>query len=311
MIFYIRQKSRFMVRFNNLSSFSQIILLFIVTLTTWLLLSIAATFIGSLIWGTDIINNTQQILSNPGFARYFQIIQSLALFVLPPIFFALISQNEPFLWLRLKNPGYKYVVLAILIILIAQPFVSFLGYLNYHIPFPQYLQHIEKWLIMKEQQALELTKVFLDTSGWILMVLNIFIIAIIPAIGEELLFRGALQKLITALTKNHHVSVLITAFLFSAMHMQFFGFFPRFFLGIIFGYLVVYGKSIWLSITAHFINNFLAFILYNLSQSKNEIPGNPLEAQTELPNIFLVLLSILGVGAILFYLRKKQHSIPD
>ncbi len=298
-----------MVRFNSISSFSQIILLFIVTLTTWLLLSITATFIGSFIWDTEIINNAHEIANNPGFARYFQIIQSLALFVIPPIFFAVISQDKPFIWLRLINPGYKFIALTILIILIAQPFVSFLGYLNYNIPFPSYLQHIEEWMKMKENQALELTKIFLDTSGWMLVVLNIFIIAIIPAIGEELLFRGALQKLITTLTKNYHISILITAFLFSAMHMQFFGFLPRFFLGIIFGYLVVYGKSIWLSITAHFINNFVAFILYNLSQSNNEIHGNPMEAQTELPNLLLVLLSILGVGIILFYLRKKQNLI--
>ncbi len=297
-----------MFRFKDTSSLSQLILLVIITLATWLIISIAATLIGSLIWNLDLFNNTQSLADAPGFARYFQIIQSFALFVLPPLFFAFITQEFPLPWLRFKIPSQRNLVLSIIIVLIAQPLVSYLGYLNNIISFPEYFSNIEEWMRIKENEALKMTEIFLDTSGFMLLILNIFIIAIIPAIGEELLFRGAIQKLITAITKNYHISILITAFLFSAMHMQFFGFFPRFFLGIIFGYLVVYGKSIWLSIAAHFTNNFTAFIIYNLSTSNGNISENPLTVNDKHPNLFFVTLSMLGVFAIILFISKKQKA---
>jgi len=81
------------------------------------------------------------------------------------------------------------------------------------------------------------------------------IVAVVPAVGEELLFRGVLQKIMIAWTKNPHFGVWITAFLFSALHLQFFGFFPRMLLGALFGYLFLWSKSLWLPILGHFINN--------------------------------------------------------
>ena len=298
-----------MFRFNNSSSFNQLIILLIITLCSWLLISISAMYIGTLIWNIDLINTAEQISANPGFARYFQITQSIALFIIPPLLFAIITQNNPLSWLKILTPNRRNVILAILIVLIAQPLVSYLGYLNSNIHFPEYLSNLEDWITTKEEEAMKLTEIFLLTSDWFLIVLNVTIIAVIPAIGEELLFRGALQKLITAITNNYHISILITAFLFSAMHMQFFGFFPRFFLGVIFGYLIVYGKSIWLPITAHFINNFSAFILYNISISKDSASDkNPLSVSDSHPNFIWVTLSAVGIIIIIAYLKKKHEA---
>ncbi len=309
-VLYIRSKYFFMFRFTNTSSFNQLIILFIITLASWLIISISATFIGSLIWNFDLADLAQQVSLNHSFARYFQITQSLALFVFPPLIFSLATQEHPFNWLRFINPDKKNIVLAVLVVIIAQPFVSYLGYLNSNIHFPEYLSNLEDWIKLKEENAMEMTKIFLDTSGWFLVILNVVIIAIIPAIGEELLFRGALQKLFTAITKNYHISIFITAFLFSAMHMQFFGFFPRFILGVIFGYLVVYGKSIWLSIAAHFTNNFTAFLIYNISTSRSSVPeSNPLEISNTSPDLTYAILSTLGVIAIIIYLGKRKEVI--
>ncbi len=296
-----------MFKFTNTSSFNQLIILFTITLGSWLIISISASYAGVLIWNFDIADLPQQVSINHNFARYFQITQSIALFVLPPLLFAFITQNKPLNWLRVTSPSKNKLILAVLIVIIAQPLVSYLGYLNNNIHFPEYLSNIEEWIKLKEKNAMELTMIFLDTSNWFLIILNIVIIAIIPAIGEELLFRGALQKLITAITNNYHISILITAFLFSAIHMQFFGFIPRFILGVIFGYMVIYGQSIWLSIAAHFTNNISAFILYNISISKNNISqNNPLEISDANPNLTYVALSAIGVMAIIFYLRSKN-----
>ena len=87
------------------------------------------------------------------------------------------------------------------------------------------------------------------------MWLNLVIIAALPAIGEELIFRGVFQKILQNLFRSGHLSVWFTSFLFSAIHFQFYGFLPRFILGLIFGYLFLWSRNIWLPVIAHFINN--------------------------------------------------------
>ena len=94
--------------------------------------------------------------------------------------------------------------------------------------------------------------------------------AILPAVGEELLFRGLLQQKLFSCFKNIHISIWITAFLFSALHLQFFGFFPRFLLGALLGYMFYWSGSLWLPIIAHFTNNALA-LLMSFFISKNMI----------------------------------------
>jgi membrane protease YdiL (CAAX protease family) len=83
-------------------------------------------------------------------------------------------------------------------------------------------------------------------------------IAVLPAVGEELLFRGVIQKLFSKITRSHHWGIWISAILFSALHLQFYGFIPRLLLGAMFGYLLVWSGSLWLPILAHFINNAAA-----------------------------------------------------
>jgi len=87
------------------------------------------------------------------------------------------------------------------------------------------------------------------------LALNILIIAILPAFGEELIFRGVLQKILSDLFRNKHAAVWVTALFFSAVHLQFFGFLPRLILGLAFGYLYLWSGTLWLPIIAHFVNN--------------------------------------------------------
>jgi hypothetical protein len=87
-------------------------------------------------------------------------------------------------------------------------------------------------------------------------------IGILAAVGEELIFRGLLQRLLNGMVKNVHLAVIITAILFSAFHFQFFSFLPRLLLGLILGYLMYYGRSIWYPILAHFANNIMGVIYY-------------------------------------------------
>src|SRR5207344_1198984 len=92
------------------------------------------------------------------------------------------------------------------------------------------------------------------------LAINLFIIAFLPALGEELFFRGMMQKLFSQLTKNNHLAIIITSIIFSAIHLQFYGFLPRMVLGIFLGYLLVWSGSLWLPILAHFVNNASAVL---------------------------------------------------
>ena len=90
--------------------------------------------------------------------------------------------------------------------------------------------------------------------------------AILPAIGEELLFRGVFQRLLTEWTRNIHWGIILAALLFSFFHFEFYGFLPRFLLGVFFGYLFVWTSSIWVPILAHFTNNFI-IVVYSFYQA--------------------------------------------
>jgi len=111
------------------------------------------------------------------------------------------------------------------------------------------------WAEGLEKQAAELTQSMLSfqdsTPLWPVVVS----VALLPAICEEWVFRGTLQPIVARATKNYHAGIWISAVLFSAIHMQFFGFLPRLLLGASFGYLVVHSGSIWPAILAHFVNN--------------------------------------------------------
>ena len=119
-----------------------------------------------------------------------------------------------------------------------------------------------------EEQAAALTEAFLKMSTPGELIFNLFMIALIPAIGEELLFRGIVQNIFSRWLKNNHAAVWFTAILFSAMHMQFYGFIPRLMLGAMLGYLLVWSGNLWWPIIAHFVNNAAAVIFSYLFQNK-------------------------------------------
>lgn len=114
------------------------------------------------------------------------------------------------------------------------------------------------WMLEMERKAEVITKAFLITDSFWVYLLNIFMVAILPAIGEELIFRGILQRSLVELTRSRWIGILLTAALFSAIHLQFQGFIPRFALGVAFGYLLEVTGSIWVPIVAHFFNNAIA-----------------------------------------------------
>ena len=166
-------------------------------------------------------------------------------------------------FLSLQKPSGMVLILVILNMWVAIPMINLIGELNNLITFPETLKPIEEFLRASEEKIEELTRLLLTSSdSFDALLLNLLIMAVIPAFGEELLFRGVIQNSLAKNLTNKLLAVWITAFLFSAVHFEFYGFITRLLLGAYFGYLLIWSKSIWVPIVAHFTNN-ATIVLFN------------------------------------------------
>ncbi|GAO29380.1 CPBP family intramembrane glutamic endopeptidase [Geofilum rubicundum] len=193
--------------------------------------------------GLEEVAGLLQGTGSIAFMKYLQVLQSFAIFIVPSVLAAWFFSEKPAQWLGFNDSKTTWIILSMATILAIQPFVSYIGMVNAQITLPDYLEALYRWMHQTEQSANEIIFRFLDTQNLSVILFNVFMIAILPALGEEMLFRGGLQPLIQKMVKNHHAAIWITAFLFSAMHMQFLTFAPRFILGGVLGYLLVYGAA--------------------------------------------------------------------
>jgi membrane protease YdiL (CAAX protease family) len=294
--------------------YAQLAITLLITFASLIALMIVAIVIAIPFWGSDWLSiMTSGNYENPqvvGMLKYMQIMQSIGLFILPPIFLAYVfSGNIPDYLKVNKNPGVANALIVAVVILSSVPFINYFASLNAMIRFPEALSGLEQWFMEKEQQAQSITELFLKTTTVQGLALNILMIGILPALGEELFFRGILQRIFTNWTRNIHWGIIITSFIFSASHLQFYGFFPRWLLGALFGYLLVWSGSLWLPMVAHFINNSAAVILYFLIArgSVNEKMADIGSSSDILPYTVLLTL-IAAVGFFYLYKGRKARA---
>lgn len=215
---------------------------------------------------SSIIGSSTEISQeNVAFLKFLQLVQSIGLFIVPSLLLAFLFGESVLDYLRLNRKPFLYSsLLAILIIFISNPLINFTAELNSKLSLPGFLSGLENWMKSSEDSAAKLTELFLKTDSIGGLFFNIFMIALIPAIGEEFLFRGIIQRIFKEWTKNDHLAIWLSAIIFSALHFQFYGFLPRVILGAMFGYLFVISGNLWLPVLSHFINNGAAVIAYYL-----------------------------------------------
>ena len=249
--------------------------------------------------------------------KWLQFIQTTATFLLPPILCAWLwdEEHKPFRWLRMDVPvQWQNILLAVVIMVCAVPGINLLADLNSRVELPKSLEFIEQILKSQEEAAAALTERFLqaDTIGGLLI--NIGLMAFLPALSEELSFRGTLQQIIykdqsgKVQSTKVHLAIWITAFIFSAIHMQFYGFVPRMLLGAMFGYVFVWSGSLWVPITMHFVNNGLAVLVYYLmgeSENTKNIADTLGAGDTWYLGVFSILITSLGL--LIFYRRTHKQ----
>jgi membrane protease YdiL (CAAX protease family) len=207
-------------------------------------------------------------LSNINTLKLLQLLQTIFLFLLPSLMLAYLCSQTPWNWLQLdKKVDLKVLLWAIGIMLVALPAINLMSHINQQMVLPSWLSGLEEWMKNKEAEAEWLTKQFMSTTTVSGLLVNLFLMAVLPAVSEEITFRGVLQRLLNTKhsTLNTHLSIWFTAIIFSAIHMQFYGFIPRMLLGALFGYMLVWTGSLWVPMLIHFVNNGMAVLLYYIA----------------------------------------------
>lgn len=192
-----------------------------------------------------------------------QVFNAIGTFVIPPLLFSHFRGLSVSVYLKLKTHLTPIDVLKVFVLALAMiPLANYLGSLNELIPYPDFLSFLK----VAEEQTILLTEQFLIMDSLLDLGIMIFIMGVVAAVGEELLFRGVLQNLFHSWSQSNHIAVWLTALLFSVIHMQYHAVLPRFFLGAFIGYVYVYSGSLRMPILLHFLYNSSLVILSYLIQ---------------------------------------------
>lgn len=238
-------------------------------------------------------------------ARIILLINQLFTFIIPSIIFvAMIHKSKSWAFLQLQAiqfPNIRQIILGVILILVAFAIAQLLLELNQMIELPSSAADLE-------EQAGDLTKSLLVMETPLEFLATLLVIAAIPAIGEELMFRGIIQNYLSKY--NPHIAIWVTAFVFSALHLQFAGFLPRFFLGAVLGYLMYWSGSLWLPMIAHFIHNGAQVsMVYAAAQQGENLDVNETTPLPWFAQVIAILIFV--IIAYWFHLQKTSSSVDD
>ncbi len=196
------------------------------------------------------------------------------------------------------SPGYPLwlvpALLTVLVVIAFMPFNALFIEWNRNVDLPAFFDRWEAWAQAKETDLAELTKRITEFKSVPQLLVGLVVIALIPAVGEELVFRGLVQPKLFALTRNVHVAVWVTGFLFSAIHFQFYGLIPRMLLGVLFGYLYAWSGNLLYPIIGHLVNNGFTLIMF-FSYQRKAVPVD-IEDTASIPVIYsLIALAITAM----------------
>ena len=293
----------------------------------WLLIMVVCMAAVFALWQVLPVNH-----ASTGALLLFQALQAIGLFIVPPFVVAYLWSDWPLEWLHIvdsrksKTPHCAHclwgprtvesrktgrlALLSIGIMLTALPLINLLVSWNEQIRLPESLSGLEQLMQQMEAQADQLLQNFLtyQNGAWWVLLLNLLVLAVLPATGEELTFRGVLQQLLVSrkskVESREHVAVWVTAFIFSFIHFQFYGFIPRLLLGALLGYALLWSGNIRYSMIMHATNNALSVLLFYLGADVWVIPLAQLDAWGTGQRWLLRLVCTLRMLARVYVFRK-------
>jgi membrane protease YdiL (CAAX protease family) len=232
----------------------------------------------------------------------------IGLIIGPSLFLAAESKPVSIFFRKNKMEILPVIVTAIIVIFFMAVNSIFIEW-NSTVDFPSFMDGFEKWARELEDSAEKTTEFLTKFESEGELLIAVIVIAILPAIGEELVFRGLIQNELFKSTKNIHVSIWFAAFLFSAIHFQFFGFIPRLFLGALFGYLYYWSGNLSIAIFAHFVNNgvsLLALYLYQKGTFEFDI-----ESPQSAPASVVIFAAVVTAGLLYYFYKYFEHRKPS
>jgi len=269
----------------------------------------AGMAIASLFWSPDdIIAASSYILDTPSQINYMKLLQFLTMFgtfLFPAVALNYLakSKNFSFLYLNTKISSQQAVMIVVLVI-ISLPIINALMIWNSGLHLPEYMANLEQWMRDKEEQLTGITETFMLTSSIGGLIVNLLVIALLPAFGEEFIFRALLLKWFSKIM-NIHVAIVLSAIIFSAIHIQFLGFFPRLFMGLILGYTFYWTGSLWASILLHFLNNGMAVFTYFLV-GRGLVQDDPATMGTIDSTPVMMINILMFIGVMYWFYRQRS-----
>ncbi len=295
----------------HLKTLNLLFMLLVFVLVGAVLGSVIGLVAAVLITGNYDLGQILAVLENqtndPSMLLIIQGFSSIGMFVLPPFALGLFQHRDAFYYVERRGKlSFRLLFLTFLMTLSFGPIAEWLGKINQLLVLPEQWSALEAWMKEMEQQMEQITLLLLSNMSFGGFVLNLIVIAVIAAVGEELLFRGCLQPIFIRWFKNPHVAIWVVAIIFSAIHMQFYGFLPRLALGVLFGYLFYWSGNIWIPILAHFVNNGTVLVNAYVYQ----LQGNELSSLTldqEIP-VYLYVGSVIVFAYAIWAFRIQTKS---
>ncbi|MES2560266.1 MAG: CPBP family intramembrane glutamic endopeptidase [Bacteroidota bacterium] len=271
-------------------------------------------YLCKLLFGFDLLTNPE-LMNAYGTDPYvlnalkmLQVIVSIGAMLVPAWLFPKALEQTPKQFLQLTaKPNRIFWLICILMILVNIPLISWLVEINEQFRLPESMAALEAQLKSAEEAANRMTKAFLSGTSVTDLGINIFIVALVPAVAEELLFRGALQRFIKFCFGNTHAAVLSAAIIFSAFHGQVYGFLPRMVLGMLLGYIFAYSGSLWPAVWVHFMNNAISVII---GHYKLEETGWALFNESYHFPVYAILLSAVACVSLVYLMYRNQQQQP-
>lgn len=249
--------------------------------------------------GEALKNNRDANLS-----RWLQFVSTFFFMLVPAMVFSSMMSHRPFNYIGFNSAvSSRQVLIILVVVFISIVLSSALSQLNGMIPISKSAEKYFKGLedeYTKEMLGIANMKSAKD------YIITLVIIGLLPALFEEMLFRGALQPVIISITRNAFVGILITSILFSAIHMSFYGFLPRLALGLIIGYIFYFSKNLWLSSLTHFLYNAFGVTQIYLLSRKGSLTPEAMKDNDSFPLMFGLFAAIILF--IVFLLFKKESK---
>ena len=231
-----------------------------------------------------------------------QAISQIIMFGLTVLIWGFMFEGSTYKYLKFeKKNSLYYFIIAFLLLFVASPFIDGIGLWNNS-------WHFEGEEIFRNMEgaAEDIMENFMSNTSVLGLLFNIIVVAALPAILEELFFRGAMQTTMINLVRNRFIGILITSIIFSLIHFQLFSCVPRVFLGLFLGYLYVFSKNILVPMLFHFLNNLTVVISYYLLNT--HIIDKNFNEVGSIFNPFIFVLSIIIITYFFIREIKKEKS---